>query len=86
MSLLRQQPFPVFVGYCQYEPHVLKITPPLSITNAEVERVADTLAAVLSRPTYQLLPRFVGVLAKAFVKGRWEAYRQGRVKHECLER
>jgi acetylornithine/succinyldiaminopimelate/putrescine aminotransferase len=85
MSLLRQEPFPVFLGYCQYEPHVLKFTPPLSITPDEVQRVCDTLAAVLNRPAYQFLPPLFGLLAKTFVKGRWEAYRYGRMKHECVE-
>ncbi len=85
MSLLRQEPFPVFLGYCQYEPHVLKFTPPLSITHDEVRRVCDTLAAVLSRPAYQFLPPLFGALAKAFVKGRWEAYRYGRVEYESIE-
>jgi 4-aminobutyrate aminotransferase-like enzyme len=86
MSLLRHEPFPVFLSYCQYEPHVLKFTPPLSITRDEVHRICDTLAAVLSRPAYQLLPPLFGVLAKAFVKDRWETYRYGRTKHECVER
>src|SRR5262249_32749630 len=29
LGMLRHQPFPLLVGYCQYEPNVLKLTPPL---------------------------------------------------------
>jgi acetylornithine/succinyldiaminopimelate/putrescine aminotransferase len=80
MNLLKHKPFPVFVGYCQYEPHVLKLTPPLSITTEEVERVCAAVVAVLRRPTYQLLPSLGGVLVKSFVKGKWESYWGARVK------
>jgi acetylornithine/succinyldiaminopimelate/putrescine aminotransferase len=73
LNLLRHQPFPVFVGYCQYEPHVLKFTPPLSITREEVKWVCETITAVLRRPFYQLLPGLCGALVKSFVKGKWEA-------------
>src|SRR5262249_44833403 len=38
LDMLRHPSFPLFAGYCQYEPHVLKLTPPLSITDDEVRR------------------------------------------------
>jgi acetylornithine/succinyldiaminopimelate/putrescine aminotransferase len=86
MNLLRYEPFPVFVGYCQYEPHVLKLTPPLSITAEEIDRVCDALAAVLRRPARQLVLPFIGALARSYVKGRWERYRNGRANRERLDR
>ena len=49
--------FPVLVGFCQYEPNVLKFTPPLSITREEIERVSDAIAVVLRTPFYKLVPR-----------------------------
>jgi acetylornithine/succinyldiaminopimelate/putrescine aminotransferase len=86
LNMLRHEPFPVLAGYCQYEPHVLKLTPPLTITREEVGRVSETMAAVLKRPVHALLPSVVAGLAKSIVKGKWEAYRHGRANRECLER
>jgi acetylornithine/succinyldiaminopimelate/putrescine aminotransferase len=86
MNLLRYKPFPLFVGYCQYEPHVLKITPPLSITREEVLEVCQTLQTVLRRPTYRLVPPLLGALAHSSVKARWEAYWNRRASRERVER
>src|SRR5262249_40122377 len=33
-SMLRHPSYPVLVGFCQYEPNVLKITPPLTVAPA----------------------------------------------------
>jgi hypothetical protein len=85
MGLLRYRPFPVLVGYCQYEPHVLKITPPLSITGEEIYRTCEAIRAVLRRPAYQLLPPLLGALAKSSALARWEAYRNRRASRECVE-
>ncbi|HEY7328192.1 MAG TPA: aminotransferase class III-fold pyridoxal phosphate-dependent enzyme [Gemmataceae bacterium] len=60
--------FPLLVGYCQYEPDVLKLTPPLSITPEEIESVCDTIASVLRQPLYKLLPRAVGAKLRAGVR------------------
>jgi hypothetical protein len=86
MNLLRYEPFPVFVGYCQYEPHVLKITPPLSISGEEVHRACDALAAVLGRPAFQLLRPYLGAVVGTYLKGKWESFRYGRANRERLER
>jgi acetylornithine/succinyldiaminopimelate/putrescine aminotransferase len=59
-SMLRQRGFPVLVGFCQYEPNVLKITPPLTVTAEEVRQVCATLGEVLHRPFYRLLGSAVG--------------------------
>jgi acetylornithine/succinyldiaminopimelate/putrescine aminotransferase len=74
MNLLRYRPFPVFVGYCQYEPHILKITPPLSITRAEVHSASETLIAVLKRPLYRLCPSLLGALLSVPSKAAGEAF------------
>lgn len=55
-NLLVNARFPLLLGFCQYEPNVLKFTPPLSITPDEIERVCDTIAAVLRTPMYKLIP------------------------------
>jgi acetylornithine/succinyldiaminopimelate/putrescine aminotransferase len=85
MSLLRYRPFPLLIGYCQYEPHVLKFTPPLSITREEVHGACEALRAVLSRPAYQLLSPLIGALAKSSAKAKWEAYWNRRARRERVE-
>jgi acetylornithine/succinyldiaminopimelate/putrescine aminotransferase len=47
LAMLHHRTFPVVVGFCQYEPHVLKLTPPLSITEQEIRSVCHTIATVL---------------------------------------
>jgi acetylornithine/succinyldiaminopimelate/putrescine aminotransferase len=68
LGMLRHKAFPVFVGFCQYAPHVLKLTPPLSITPDEIVRVCDTIADVLRRPTYRLLAAAVGAVAASYFR------------------
>src|SRR5262249_34227972 len=70
LRLLRPAAFPLFVGFCQYEPNVLKLTPPLTITPDEVRRTCATLAVVLRAPLYNLLPAAAGSLVHSFVKRR----------------
>jgi acetylornithine/succinyldiaminopimelate/putrescine aminotransferase len=86
MNMLRHRPFPVFMGYCQYEPHVLKCTPPLSITRYEVEQTCATIVHVCRRAPHQLLPPLFGALARSLVKGTWESYRSRRSVHESAAR
>jgi acetylornithine/succinyldiaminopimelate/putrescine aminotransferase len=68
-AMLRHPDYPVLVGFCQYEPNVLKITPPLSVDPAEIRRVCATIGAVLRRPFYQLMTSAVGGMLKSF--GLW---------------
>src|SRR5262249_4920099 len=86
MNLLRHTPFPVFVGYCQYEPHVLKVTPPLTIAPEEVRQVCEAVAAVLRRPPHKLLAPVFGALVRSFVKGKWQAYWNARADRERVAR
>lgn len=66
LNMARHRSFPLVMGYCQYEPNVLKLTPPLSITPEEVERVCDTIASVVRRPWYRLLPAALGALVRSY--------------------
>jgi acetylornithine/succinyldiaminopimelate/putrescine aminotransferase len=66
LNMARQRSFPLVMGYCQYEPNVLKLTPPLSVTPDEVERVCATIASVVRRPWYRLLPAAVGALVRSY--------------------
>ncbi|HEY7314529.1 MAG TPA: aminotransferase class III-fold pyridoxal phosphate-dependent enzyme [Gemmataceae bacterium] len=65
LSMLRHPSFPVLVGFCQYEPNVLKLTPPLSITPEEAPRVCQTIGAALREPLFKLLPRTLAALARS---------------------
>jgi acetylornithine/succinyldiaminopimelate/putrescine aminotransferase len=53
-ELLNHPRFPVLGGFCQYEPNVLKFTPPLTITDDEVDLFSETLISALSRPLYRV--------------------------------
>jgi acetylornithine/succinyldiaminopimelate/putrescine aminotransferase len=63
-SMLRHRRYPVLVGFCQYEPNVLKITPPLTIGAEEVHQVCATIGEVLRRPFVRLLASAVGGLLR----------------------
>jgi acetylornithine/succinyldiaminopimelate/putrescine aminotransferase len=70
LNLLRHGSFPVLAGFCQYEPHVLKLTPPLTITDQEAVRMCDTIVHVLTRPAVSLLPSLVGAISKTLAGRR----------------
>jgi acetylornithine/succinyldiaminopimelate/putrescine aminotransferase len=80
LNLLGHAAFPLLCGFCQYEPHVLKLTPPLSITLDEIPRVCDTLVSVLRRPVHKLLPALVRAQARAGLR----AWRIGHGKRTAL--
>jgi acetylornithine/succinyldiaminopimelate/putrescine aminotransferase len=71
-ELLSNRSFPLFFGYCQYEPNVLKFTPPLSIATEEIERACDTIGYVLRKPLYKLLSSTLGALAIAGIRDKWQ--------------
>ena len=54
LGMLRHDDFPVFAGLCQYEPSVIKITPPLSASPEEIRQACATIVDVLSRPLYKV--------------------------------
>ena len=74
-NMLRHTGFPVLVGFCQYEPNVLKITPPLSTSAAELRQMCATITDVLRRPFYRLAARVLGGMVYSAGLGR-------RKKHE----
>lgn len=65
LGLLRHPRYPVLVGFCQYEPNVLKITPALTVGPAEVREVCATLTEVLRRPLYRLAAAAVWTLLRS---------------------
>jgi 4-aminobutyrate aminotransferase-like enzyme len=46
---------PVLMGFCQYEPHILKFTPPLTVTEEEVVSVCRTIAETLKASTIRMM-------------------------------
>jgi 4-aminobutyrate aminotransferase-like enzyme len=74
-NMLRHRQFPVLVGFCQYEPNVLKITPPLNTTEAELRQMCATIVEVLRQPFYRLAASTVGGMVRSV--GPWR-----RKKHE----
>jgi acetylornithine/succinyldiaminopimelate/putrescine aminotransferase len=66
-SLLRRPRYPVLVGFCQYEPNVLKITPPLTVAPREIEAVCGSIVDVLTRPFHRLLLTALLGLIKPFI-------------------
>jgi 4-aminobutyrate aminotransferase-like enzyme len=73
-GMLRHPRYPVLVGFCQYEPNVLKITPALTVAPEEVRQACATIGEVLRRPFYRLLAAVVGGMVRSV--GLW------RRKHE----
>ncbi len=59
-SILRHPRYPVLMGYCQYEPNVLKLTPPLTVAEDEIRDVCGTIVEELRRPLYRHLFRLLG--------------------------
>jgi acetylornithine/succinyldiaminopimelate/putrescine aminotransferase len=77
-AMLRHPRYPVLVGFCQYEPNVLKITPALTVAPAEIREVCATIVEVLKRPFYRLLA-VLGGLVWSIIRGR-RKYEHGDVQ------
>ncbi len=65
LGMLRHEHFPVFGGFCQYEPNVLKITPPLNVSPEEIRQVCATIVDVLKRPLPNVIAESVGSLIRS---------------------
>ena len=64
LAMLRHPRFPVFAGLCQYEPNVLKITPPLDAGPDEIRAACRTIVEVLDAPLPKVLAAGLGGLLK----------------------
>jgi len=69
-NMLRHRRYPVLVGFCQYEPNVLKITPPLTVRPETVREVCATVVEVLRRPFYRLAIAAVAGLIRSRIPWR----------------
>ena len=70
LAMLWHPRFPVLVGYCQYEPNVLKLTPPLTVAPEEIREVCATIGDVLRRPFYRVVATALGRMIRSLGKGR----------------
>jgi acetylornithine/succinyldiaminopimelate/putrescine aminotransferase len=61
-NMLQHRRYPVLIGFCQYEPNVLKITPPLTVDPETVRAVCATIVEVLRKPFYKLAMSVIGGL------------------------
>jgi len=64
LAMLQDRTAPVLVGFCQYEPHVLKLTPGLLMNGDEIARAAGTICRVLQRHPISVLLQAVRVLMR----------------------
>jgi acetylornithine/succinyldiaminopimelate/putrescine aminotransferase len=64
LAMLRNPRFPVLAGFCQYEPNVLKITPPLDAGPDEIRAACRTIVEVLNAPLPKVLAAGFGGLLK----------------------
>jgi 4-aminobutyrate aminotransferase-like enzyme len=64
LAMLRHPRFPVLAGFCQYEPNVLKITPPLDAGPDEIRAACRTIVEVLNAPLPKILAAGLGGLLK----------------------
>jgi 4-aminobutyrate aminotransferase-like enzyme len=65
LAMLKHDRFPVLAGLCQYEPDVLKITPPLNAGPEEIRLACETIIDVLGRPLSRVLAAGLGGLLKS---------------------
>jgi acetylornithine/succinyldiaminopimelate/putrescine aminotransferase len=86
LNMLRDPTFPVLVGFCQYEPHVLKLTPPLTTTEGEVHQVCDAIVRALRRPFYRLLPAVCSAVTQSYLRRDHDAGFSRRPSHEPVAR
>ncbi|MFN5074751.1 MAG: aminotransferase class III-fold pyridoxal phosphate-dependent enzyme [Planctomyces sp.] len=66
LRMMQHRRFPLLMGYCQYEPQILKFTPPLTVTEAEIKASAEAIADALS--TSQ--PRLLGCGLQSLLRSR----------------
>jgi acetylornithine/succinyldiaminopimelate/putrescine aminotransferase len=78
LNLLLHPSFPMLIGYTQYEPNVLKLTPPLTVTDKEIEHICRSLRDVLSTPWYGLVASTCGHVARTYAPLR-KAHSQRRI-------
>ena len=65
LAMIRQKKWPLMMGFCQYEPNVFKLTPPLSTTTQEVGQMCETIGTVIGMSPFGLLARLTRELFRS---------------------
>ncbi|MBD3673432.1 MAG: aminotransferase class III-fold pyridoxal phosphate-dependent enzyme [Planctomycetaceae bacterium] len=65
VGLLQDRQLPMIMGFCQYKPYIMKFTPPLSVTDEEIDHIAAMLKRVLNRPLPILIANAVKLIVSA---------------------
>jgi acetylornithine/succinyldiaminopimelate/putrescine aminotransferase len=73
LALRWHRPFPVLIGFCQYEPHVLKLTPPLSTTPEEVRHICATITTILKQSLWRIILTALTTLPRSLLRRRRRA-------------
>ena len=86
LRMLRHESFPVFAGFCQCEPNVLKITPPLNVSTDEIRQCCGTLVDVLNRPAASVVASGLAGLVNSFLNHRGKHEHRSRAPLELSTR
>lgn len=62
LQMMSHSRYPVLMGFCQYEPHILKFTPPLTVTEEEIISVCRTIADTLKASTIRMFVTVISAL------------------------
>lgn len=65
LAMIRRKKWPLMMGFCQYEPHVFKLTPPLSTTPQEIEDMCETIGKVIGMSPFRLVARLTRELFRS---------------------
>ncbi len=86
LRMLRHESFPVLAGFCQCEPNVLKITPPLNVSDDEIRQCCATLVDVLTRPFASVVASGLAEVAASFLNNRGKHEHRSRAPLELSAR
>ncbi len=64
LKMMQHHRCPLLMGFCQYEPNILKLTPPLTVTSDEVTEITQTISDALRTSWLRLLTTGVRALLR----------------------
>lgn len=64
LRMMQHRTCPLLMGFCQYEPNILKFTPPLTTTKDEVGRITQTISDALQTSSLTLLATGIRALLR----------------------
>lgn len=65
VGLLQDRELPMIMGFCQYKPYIMKFTPPLSVSDEEIDQIAAALKRVLNQPLPLLIIKALKLIVSA---------------------